>query len=94
MNGGAAELTARAIIDTSLYLVLATPDGTGRPWSSPVYFAHHGYAEFFWASAPEAAHSRNIVVRPKVGIVIFDSARADRCRARRLHKCRRRTSRR
>ena len=73
MNGGVAELTARAIIDTSLYLVLATADGTGRPWSSPVYFAHHRYAEFFWVSAPEAAHSRNIVVRPQVGIVIFDS---------------------
>jgi len=70
---GAAELTARAIIDTSLYLVLATADRTGRPWSSPVYFAHDGYAKFFWVSAPEAAHSRNIAVRPQVGIVIFDS---------------------
>ena len=73
MNGGVAELTARAIIDTSLYLVLATADDTGQPWSSPVYFAHHGYAEFFWVSAPGAAHSRNIVARPQVGIVIFDS---------------------
>jgi len=42
---GAAELTARAIIDT----------------------------RFFWVSAPEAAHSRNIATRPQVGIVIFDS---------------------
>lgn len=73
MNGEMAELTARAIIDTSLYLVLATADGTGRPWSSPVYFAHHEYAEFFWVSAPQAAHSRNIVIRPQVAIVIFDS---------------------
>jgi hypothetical protein len=72
-TAGAAELTARAIIDTSLYLVLATADGTGRPWNSPVYFAHDGYAEFFWVSAPEAAHSRNIAARPQVGIVIFDS---------------------
>jgi hypothetical protein len=70
---GAAEQTARAIIDTSLYLVLATADGTGQPWSSPVYFAHDGYQEFFWVSAPEAAHSHNIAVRPQVGIVIFDS---------------------
>jgi hypothetical protein len=38
----AAELTARGIIDANLYLVLATADGTGRPWSSPVYFAHDG----------------------------------------------------
>jgi hypothetical protein len=36
---GAAGLTARAVIDASLYMVLATADGTGRPWSSPVYFA-------------------------------------------------------
>lgn len=31
----AADLTARAIIDANLYMVLATADGTGRPWSSP-----------------------------------------------------------
>jgi general stress protein 26 len=55
---GAAELTARAIIDASLYLVLATADGTGRPWSSPVYFAHDGYAEFLWVSAHRDACSR------------------------------------
>ena len=45
-------------------MVLATADGTGRPWSSPVYFAHDGYAEFLWVSAPEAAHSRNIDTSP------------------------------
>lgn len=70
---GAAGLTARAVIDASLYMVLATADGAGRPWSSPVYFAHDGYAEFLWVSAPEAAHSRNIAARPQVGIVFFDS---------------------
>jgi hypothetical protein len=68
-----AELTARAIIDANLYLVLATADGAGQPWSSPVYFAHDEYGEFFWVSAPDAAHSRNIAARPQVGIVIFDS---------------------
>jgi Pyridoxamine 5'-phosphate oxidase len=70
---GAADLTARAIIDASLYLVVATADNTGRPWSSPVYFAHDGYAKFLWVSAPDAVHSRNIAARPQVGIAIFDS---------------------
>ena len=70
---GAAELTARAVIDASLYLVLATADGTGRPWSSPVYFAHIGFMEFLWVSSPDVTHSRNIAVRPEVGIVIFNS---------------------
>lgn len=67
-------MTARTIIDTQLYLVLATADADGRPWSSPVYFANSGPAEFFWVSSPEATHSRNIAVRAEVGIVIFDSS--------------------
>jgi hypothetical protein len=69
----APDVIARAVIDASLYLVLATADGTGRPWASPVYFAHGGYAEFFWVSAPDATHSRNIAVRPQISMVIFDS---------------------
>lgn len=64
---------AREIIDTNLYMVLATADESGRPWASPVYYAHSGYAEFFWVSSPEATHSRNIAVRSEVSIVIFDS---------------------
>jgi hypothetical protein len=72
MPGGSAD-AARSIIDSSLYMVLATADETGRPWPSPVYFAVSGYTEFFWVSSPEATHSRNISVRPEVGIVIFDS---------------------
>ncbi len=67
---------ARAIVDTSLYLVLATADQDGRPWASPVYYAHVTYREFFWVSRPEARHSRNLAVRPQVGIVIFDSSAA------------------
>jgi hypothetical protein len=65
--------TARDLIDASLYMVLGTADETGRPWASPVYFAHSGYAEFFWVSTLEAVHSRNISVRPQVSIVIFNS---------------------
>ena len=64
------------IIEASRYLVLATADATGRPWSSPVYFAHIGLTEFCWVSSPDATHSRNIAVRPEVGIVVFDSGAA------------------
>ncbi|HTW01999.1 MAG TPA: pyridoxamine 5'-phosphate oxidase family protein [Streptosporangiaceae bacterium] len=68
--------TVLDIIEASRYLVLATADATGRPWSSPVYFAHIGYAQFFWVSSPDVTHSRNIAVRPEVGIVVFDSQAA------------------
>lgn len=65
---------ARGIVDGNRYLVLATADADGRPWSSPVYFAHEGYREFFWVSSPEVTHSRNIAVRRAVGISVFDSS--------------------
>jgi nitroimidazol reductase NimA-like FMN-containing flavoprotein (pyridoxamine 5'-phosphate oxidase superfamily) len=65
--------TARAIIDANLYMVLGTADEEGRPWVSPVYFAHSEYSEFFWVSSPETKHSRNLAGRPDISIVIFDS---------------------
>jgi nitroimidazol reductase NimA-like FMN-containing flavoprotein (pyridoxamine 5'-phosphate oxidase superfamily) len=65
--------TVSDIIEASRYLVLATADAAGRPWSSPVYFAHIGFAEFFWVSSPDVTHSRNIAVRSEVGIAVFDS---------------------
>ncbi len=68
----AADL-ARSILDDHLYLVLATADADGRPWSSPVYYAHPSPSEFFWVSSPDATHSRNLVGRPEVGIVVFDT---------------------
>ena len=69
------EALARAIIDANLYMVLGTADEAGRPWVSPVYYAHArtAHGEFFWVSSPETTHSRNIAVRPEISIVIFDS---------------------
>jgi hypothetical protein len=65
--------TVSEIIEASRYLVLATADATGRPWSSPLYFAHIDFTEFFWVSSPDVTHSRNIAARPEVAIVVFDS---------------------
>ncbi len=33
----------RAIVDGHWYMTLATADASGRPWASPVWFAHDGY---------------------------------------------------
>jgi hypothetical protein len=64
---------AQAIIDASMYLTLGTTGDDGSPWVSPVYYAASGYREFYWASDPGAAHSRNLIRRPQVSLVIFDS---------------------
>ena len=73
MDDHGTRSAARDIIDTNLYLVLGTADEEGRPWVSPVYYAVTGYNRFYWVSSPQAAHSRNISQRPRVGIVIFNS---------------------
>ena len=64
---------ARRIIDANVYMTLATADADGRPWASPVWFAHDEHTRFVWVSRPERRHSRNLAERPEVGIVIFDS---------------------
>jgi hypothetical protein len=69
----ASREVARAIIDSIVYMVLGTADEAGQPWVSPVYFASEKYREFYWMSSPEVKHSRNILLRPQVSIVIFDS---------------------
>lgn len=69
--------TARAIVDANAYMTIASADATGRPWASPVWFAHDRYTALVWVSRPDARHSRNVTVRPEVGVVIFDSTVAD-----------------
>ena len=64
---------ARRLIDAGVYMTLATSDAGGRPWASPVWFAHEDHARFLWVSKPEARHSRNLAARPLAAIVIFDS---------------------
>lgn len=73
MNQQDLESMAKTIIDSNMYMVLGTADESGQPWVSPVYYASAAYKEFYWVSSPEVRHSRNIVVRPQVSIVIFDS---------------------
>jgi nitroimidazol reductase NimA-like FMN-containing flavoprotein (pyridoxamine 5'-phosphate oxidase superfamily) len=67
------EAIARRLIEANMYMTIATSDGDGRPWVSPVWFAPASDTELFWVSAPDARHSRNLAVRPEIAIVIFDS---------------------
>jgi nitroimidazol reductase NimA-like FMN-containing flavoprotein (pyridoxamine 5'-phosphate oxidase superfamily) len=61
------------IIATNRYMTLATADADGVPWASPVWFATEDERIFYWVSDPNARHSRNIVKRPEIALVIFDS---------------------
>jgi hypothetical protein len=64
------------IVRAGTYMTLATADENGLPWASPVWFATADFREYFWASSPEARHSRNLAARPELAISIFDSGQA------------------
>jgi hypothetical protein len=65
---------ARRVIDANHYMVLGTLGPDGEPRLSPVYYTPFRYSDLYWASSPEAQHSRNLARHPAVEIVIFDSS--------------------
>ncbi|WP_181780299.1 pyridoxamine 5'-phosphate oxidase family protein [Pseudonocardia pini] len=73
-DAGTATDEARRVLAANAYLTLATADGDGRPWATPVWFAVRDHSDFVWVSRPGARHSTNIAGRSAVGIVVFDSS--------------------
>ena len=64
---------ARAILDDTCYAVLASADGDGAPWATPVWFAHDGLDRIYWLSWPGSRHSQLIEQRPEMALTVFDS---------------------
>lgn len=64
----------RGVVDGNRYMTLGTVGTDGLPRLSPVYFTHDGYTAFYWVSSPDAQHSHNVLRRPEIAIVIFDSS--------------------
>ena len=73
MNDEALITEFDRIIGATQYMVLATADANGLPWATPVWFASDDGREFYWVSAHEARHSKNIAARHELAITIFDS---------------------
>jgi nitroimidazol reductase NimA-like FMN-containing flavoprotein (pyridoxamine 5'-phosphate oxidase superfamily) len=74
MSAEILDRRAAAVIEANKYMTLGTVDADGLPWVTPVYFTPDGHSDFYWASAPEAQHSKNIAITPDVSIAIFDSS--------------------
>lgn len=68
-----ASTEAREVLDATSYVVLSTVGADGRPWATPVYFAHDGLDRVLWVSRPDTTHSRNIAERPEIFLVVFNS---------------------
>lgn len=64
----------RDLIERILYLTLSTVDEHGQPWCSPVNTAFDADYNFYWGSAINKQHSRNICANGKAFAVIYDSS--------------------
>jgi nitroimidazol reductase NimA-like FMN-containing flavoprotein (pyridoxamine 5'-phosphate oxidase superfamily) len=66
-----------ALVDVVLrrtaYMTLATANGDGLPWASPVWFAVGDNRALYWVSRPTSVHSQNIAARADVSVVVFDT---------------------
>ena len=67
--------TAHALdlLRDNTYVVLATADGDGNPWATPVWFAPDGLDRLYWVSWPGSRHSQLIEQRRAVALTVFDS---------------------
>ncbi|MDT0215660.1 pyridoxamine 5'-phosphate oxidase family protein [Rothia sp. ARF10] len=64
---------AHALLEQNRYVTLGSVGRDGRPWTSPVYFAADGLADYWWVSSESSRHSANLAARPDVSLVVFDS---------------------
>jgi hypothetical protein len=62
------------ILRRTAYMTLATADGDGLPWASPVWFAVGDDRALYWVSRPASVHSQNIAARADVSVVVFDTS--------------------
>jgi nitroimidazol reductase NimA-like FMN-containing flavoprotein (pyridoxamine 5'-phosphate oxidase superfamily) len=63
---------ARSLIERNSLLTLATVDGHGRPWVTPVFYSLDDEYQVYWVSDVEARHSTNVRDTAAVAIVIHD----------------------
>lgn len=64
---------AASIIQTILYINIASITPDGKPWNSPVYCAFDRDLNFYWLSWKLNQHSKNIRNNPSVFVTIYDS---------------------
>jgi nitroimidazol reductase NimA-like FMN-containing flavoprotein (pyridoxamine 5'-phosphate oxidase superfamily) len=52
-------------------MVLATADGNGKPWITPVAYSFDKNNSLYWMSSKDSRHSSNVRVRKEVAIIIY-----------------------
>jgi len=67
------EYLAKEIIESILYMNVATITPDGRPWNTPLVFAYDKHFHLYWLSWKKNQHSINVKNNPQVFATIYDS---------------------
>ncbi len=70
---GSYEEKARHILSHNMYMVVATSDKEAKPWGAVVFYANDESGNFYFISAIDSLHARNMQENPNVSLVIYDS---------------------
>jgi len=62
------------LIFESSFMTLATADGDGLPWVTPVEFVCDEELRFYWNSVIDARHSENVRANARAALSIYDSS--------------------
>jgi uncharacterized protein YhbP (UPF0306 family) len=61
------------IIKHNKYMVLATADRDKKPWTAVVFYAYDADYNFYFLSAIDSLHAKNILKNHAVAFAIYDS---------------------
>lgn len=73
LNYKSYEDKAESIIKHNMYLSLSTCDMERKPWVATVFYAHDKEYNFYFLSAVDSRHAKNILENPNVAFSIFNS---------------------
>jgi uncharacterized protein YhbP (UPF0306 family) len=65
-------MTKEEILQSNLYLNLATVRDDGQPWNTPLFYYYDGLALYWW-SDKQSVHSGNVRREARAFITIYDS---------------------
>ncbi len=64
---------AKHIIEHNLYMSLSTSDKDGRPWVATVLYVFDKKYDFYFVSAIDSLHAKNIIANYNVAFSIYNS---------------------
>jgi len=64
---------AKKILSRIMYATIATVSKEGKPWNTPLFIALDEKYNFYWGSAHDSQHSKNIRNKKEVFLTVYDS---------------------